>query len=206
MRMRLDMFRSGEARGAEDRLGDADVVFLRFGVVECIDFRLLLDRTIVGDFRLGALLWVEAGTVCWAASCLAWRTGDGLGAFSAGFCAGEFPASLGDRLGEGRDESQTLSVLGKSAGAGEGDLEHRATSLGDLRSSDGEPGGKFACCGDAASGLGDLSLCAVGCCSAAAIAGSWTPLMGAGSICSEASACTGAVAADHGVVGRSPPP
>jgi hypothetical protein len=61
-RMRFDMFRKGDARGA-DRLGEGDV-FLRLGVVECIDLRLLLDRTTVGDFRPGALLWQDGGSVC----------------------------------------------------------------------------------------------------------------------------------------------
>lgn len=63
--MRFDTVRSGEARGAEDILGDADVVLVRLGVVDCIDLRLLLDRTAVGDFRGGTLLWMEAGSVCW---------------------------------------------------------------------------------------------------------------------------------------------
>lgn len=60
--MRLDIFRRGEARGAEDRLGDADMVPLRLGVEERIDFRLLDDLLAVGDVRLGALVSSEIGS------------------------------------------------------------------------------------------------------------------------------------------------
>ena len=60
--MRLDIFRRGEARGAEDRLGDAEVVPLRLGVVERIDFRLPVDLVTVGDVRLGAFLSADTGS------------------------------------------------------------------------------------------------------------------------------------------------
>lgn len=102
-------------------------------------------------------------------------------------------ASLGDRLRDERDAAAPLSVLGKSAGAGEGDLNNVAESRGDLRSSDGEVGGSILCCGEAGSGLGDLSLiagaCTVGACAAAGG--------------SEALPCS--CTADQGVGGRSSP-
>lgn len=128
MRMRLHMLRRGEARGAEDRFGDGDMVFWRLGVVERIDLRLLADRTTVGDLRLKAVLSEETGPACWllflcgsavfCSACSSCKGGDGLGALAAGLA----PERLGDRLQESMGAPQACS-MDESAGAGDGNLE-----------------------------------------------------------------------------------